>query len=100
MLEKGEASETRKTNKTERTETTNEHDPLRNTRRAEPTATYNRYSLLATGDDNGNEDSDSSNASEQHNGTDNITPHYTTLQEAQTEQTTATETPTDNDDRG
>ena len=79
MLDRGETSETKKNGKTERAKMTGEHDPLRNTTRAESTTTYNRYSLLTIDDDCDNEDIDSHNTNEQHDSPIHYPIHYTTL---------------------
>ena len=61
MLEKGGggASELEKKDEKEQTKTAGEHDPLKNTRTARPTITYNRYALLDDGDVSECEDSGS-----------------------------------------
>ena len=76
MLEKGEASKRKKTDETEKTKTASKHDPLLNTRRAEPITTYNRYSLLTESDDSDDEDSDISNANDRHGSTEQTIQHH------------------------
>ena len=63
MLEKGKENGEKKDGDVKQAKATGEHDPLRNTRRARPTTTYNRYSLLTERDDSDDEDSDVSNTS-------------------------------------
>ena len=64
LLERGETSEASETYKAEQTKTTGEHDPLSNTRRARPTTTHNRYTIL-TNDDGSDDDDDSSDTTTQ-----------------------------------
>ena len=69
-LERGEKIERKDIEEKENTETTDEHDPLRNTRRARPTTIYNRFPML-TNDDDSDDDSDDSDTTTRHN----ITKH-------------------------
>ena len=97
MLERGKESGEKRDRETKQANATGEHDPLRNTQRARPTTTYNRYSLLIDTDDSDNDDSDISDADNQHdNTTYNVSHHKkhrpNKRQQMRLKQTTATTT--------